>query len=304
MKIVSLTILALLIASPSVAEPPRWTMKNGLTIALHPQAIDQKGTGGPRGLIRIGLPLNPDETAPGLLNFIAIEPVTFDLRRGLSELEKSPVDGKPGLIFRSESEQTKEGLRITIRTEKFENGAHPYVVVELKADHPNEVAFKVFAERDSVPMLKCVLTATMGNMQRLRRLHLRKGIATPAALFPRDPGDQFTHRIDFSLKDLVRDERGVIVAADSDEPDARALSKTLPDALRFWAYKGVNFQQYWRQPDPVDEDLVASVNGRKTYWKRQTELPGGPAFENFELQAQFYPGQTFIFGVKPPDNSR
>ncbi|HTL29858.1 MAG TPA: hypothetical protein VL282_11580, partial [Tepidisphaeraceae bacterium] len=92
----------------------------------------------------------------------------------------------------------------------------------------------------------------------------------------------------------------VMVWADSDESDSRVLSKTLPDRLRFWQYTGVNFVQYWRQPQPCDPDLAAVVNARKTYWRRTTEVPGGMAFENFELNAAFREGQTFIFGVKPP----
>ena len=280
-------------------------MKNGLTLALHPQAIDGKGTGGPRGLIRVGLPLRPEETEPGLLNFIAIEPVTFDGRRGLSELEKSPTDGKQGLVFRFDPpEVSPERIRVTIRTEKFQNGAHPYVVAELTAERPNEVAFHVYAEPDSQPMKQCILTATMGNMQRLRRLHLANHVTTPTDLFKKDPGANFTPHAKLALKELQRDATGVIVSADSDEADSRLLSKTLPDRLRFWQYGGLNFVQYWRQPEPVDPSLVAVVNARKMYWRRDTGVPGGMAFENFELNAPFHEGQTFIFGLKMPETFR
>jgi hypothetical protein len=297
-----IALLFLALAPVARAGEPRWTMKDGLTIALHPQAIDQKGAGGPRGLIRVGLPLRPEETTPGLLNFIAIEPVTRDGKRGFSELEKSPSDGKQGLIFRADAPDiSAKGIRFTIRTEKFQNGAHPYVIAELTADHPNEVKFQVFAEADSAPMKQCILTATMGNMQRLRRLHLADRIATPSELFKKDPGPNFTPHAMFELSELKRDADGVFVAADSDEIDARVLSKTLSDRLRFWAYAGVNFVQYWRQPEPVDPDLVAVVNARKMYWRRDTPVPGGLAFENFELNAPFHEGQAFIFGVKSPE---
>jgi hypothetical protein len=46
--------------------------------------------GGPRGLIRLGLPLRSGERFARLLNFVAVEPVTKDGRRGYSELETSP----------------------------------------------------------------------------------------------------------------------------------------------------------------------------------------------------------------------
>jgi hypothetical protein len=299
MRLRQIPAIFLLLACCARADAPRWAINGGLTIAVHPEAIDGKGTGGPRGLIRVGLPLRPEETGPGLLNFIAIEPVTRDGKRGFSELEKSPSDGKPGLIFRAETPQmSADRIRITIRTEKFHNGAHPYLIAELSAEHPDEVTFRIFAEADSAPMKECILTATMGNMQRLRRLHLADRVATPAALFSKDPGSNFTPHAIFPLKQLKRDAQGVIVSADSDEMDARVLSKTLPERLRFWAYRGVNFTQYWRQPEPVDADLTAVVNARKVYWRREVEVPGGLAFENFELNAPFHEGQTFIFGVK------
>ena len=48
--------------------------------------------------------------------------------------------------------------------------------------------------------------------------------------------------------------------------------------------------EYWRQPEPVDADLAAVVNARKTYWMSQIAIPGGKSFENFELNAAFHPG--------------
>ena len=46
------------------------------------------------------------------------------------------------------------------------------------------------------------------------------------------------------------------------------------------------------------------MNGRSTYWagasndkSRYVEIPGGPAFENFEMREEYYAGQTFYFGI-------
>jgi hypothetical protein len=44
---------------------------------------------------------------------------------------------------------------------------------------------------------------------------------------------------------------------------------------------------------------VARVNARKTYWASQAAIPGGVAFENFELEAPFRPGQKLVFGITP-----
>ncbi len=279
-------------------DAPHWTVRGGLTVALHPKAIHGEDEGGPRGLIRLGLPLRSNESFARLLNFIAIEPVTRDGRRGFSELETSPTDGKQGLRFWFDVPRRGESiLRLTIRTEKFANGAHPFVIAELRTARPDEVRFEVYAEPDSAPMKQCILTATMGNYQRLRRLRLKNRIVTTAQALPQDPGSGFTRHAIFPLKDLMRDGSGVTVEASGDERDPRLLSQTLPRGL-FWAYTGENFTQYWRQPEPVDADLAAVVNARKTYWMSQIPIPGGKSFENFELNAAFHPGQVFIYGVR------
>lgn len=282
-------------------DAPHWTIRNGLTVALHPQPIWGTDDGGPRGLIRLGLPLRPEDGHPFLLNFIAVEPVTMDGRRGLSELERSPVDGKPGLRFWVDrTERYGDTLRLIIRMDRFDNGAHPFVIATLRASRPLEVQLQVYAEPDSAPMKMCILSATMGNYQRLRRLHLADRIVHVNDALPQDPGTHFTPHAAFPLAEMTRERDGVIVRADSDEKDSREVSKT-GKMDWFWAYLGVNFTQYWRQPEPVDTDLRVVVNARKTYWGSDIDIPGGKSYENFELNAAYRPGQTFIWGVKYPE---
>lgn len=48
---------------------------------------------------------------------------------------------------------------------------------------------------------------------------------------------------------------------------------------------------------PVRPDLHAGVNARFTYWMSRRPIPGGIAFENFELRESFYEGQEFTFGI-------
>jgi hypothetical protein len=308
--------LALLVSTGRKAEPAktaepsaflkendgrRWTVRNGLTVALQPDSL--RPDGAPRGLIRVGLPLRPGLPAH-LINFVAVEPVTADGRRGFSELEISPTEHKHGLaMWFDKPVQTKDYLRLTIRMDKFANGAHPYVVAELRKDRPMEVRFQVFAEPDSAPMKMCILTATMGNYERLRRLFLKDRVATAAELFPEALGGSFSRHAVFPLSEMKRDASGAIVEATGNEADPRILSKEIA-FMDWWAYPGVPFIQYWRQPEPVDSDLRVVVNAREVYYGQTVPIPGGKSFENFELNAGYYPGQTFIYGVRPPGGPR
>lgn len=254
--------------------------------------------GVPRGLIRIVLPITTDCMDLRSINFIAVEPCVEDGKRAFSELQASPTDGKPGIrLWFDAVKRTSDVLRQTIRMEKFANGAHPYLIAELRADRPMEVRFEVYAEPDSAPMKTCILTATMGNFQRLRRLHLKNRVATVAEVLPEDPGTAFTRHAVFPLSDLRRDKDGAIVLADGSENDPRVLSRQLPEGS-WWRYDGANVTQYWRQPEPVDRDLRVLVNARKTYYGGAYPIPGGMAFENFEMNAAYHAGQVFIFGIK------
>jgi hypothetical protein len=54
----------------------------------------------------------------------------------------------------------------------------------------------------------------------------------------------------------------------------------------------------WREPAAqVREDLQCAVNGRFTYWMSVRPIPGGVAYENFELRETFRNGQQVAFGV-------
>ena len=195
--------------------------------------------------------------------------------------------------------ETENFLRLTIRMDKFKNGAHPYVIAELDKRRPLEVRFEVYAEPDSAPMKMCILTATMGNYERLRRLRLKDRVVTPSELFPQKLGDDFSPHAVFPLSEMTVDAKGAYAEATGDEADPRILSKTIQQ-IEWWMYPGLPFTQYWRQPNPVDKDLRVVVNARERYYGQPYAIPGGKSFENFELGADFYPGQAFIFGVRPP----
>ena len=46
------------------------------------------------------------------------------------------------------------------------------------------------------------------------------------------------------------------------------------------------------------------MNGRYTYWAIFKKLPGGIAFENFELVEPFRQGAVYYFGIDPEKPSK
>lgn len=289
---------------------PLWGIRGGLQFAIPPGGFTW-GNGGPRGLIRIGYPA----LAGGeydLINFIAIEPVVKG-RRGLSELERSTRDGKQGKLLaidgmaftntaallnpgtlRALSNGVEE-LTVPLAVERFANGAHVQLTLSQRSDAPDELRLRVQTRPDGAPMDQCVLTATMGNKARTRILWTAGKTVSSHELYPDYRGDAFTDHTFLPLARLPRTRGGdVLIAITNDEADA-AQANSLS---RFWRYRGEKVTQYWRKPaGEVQDDLRCAVNARFMYWMSKTPIPGGIAFENFELVEKFRDGQQFIFGI-------
>lgn len=289
---------------------PLWGHASGMRVGIWP-------TGGPRGLLRVFTPY-AGQPESRLINFIAVEPVPADADgRGYSELEKSGLDERPGKRFWSadgpadptprepdrpargviETIDGVEQLSVHIPVERFDNGAHVYLKLLFRADLPHEVGISVFTHSDSKPLRECVITATMGNFARLRRLELADGVEASLALWPDYRGDGFTRHRTFGLERMSRLPEGdAVVSATPDEP--QPTTATYADGTAsHWRYVGDLARQRWRMPSPP-ASLRVGVNGRFTYWASRSPIPGGVSFENFELIAPFEQSQTFWFGVE------
>lgn len=292
---------------------PLWGHAEGLRVGLWPAP-------GPRGLLRIYTPYlrqGPDR----MMNFLAVEPIVQgQRRRGFSELEWSKLDNTRGKRFWSvdavdsaasipprpphpargviKSEKGFETLRVFIVVEPFHNGACVYLRLTFRSCRPYEVGINTFVFADSKPLDACIVTATMGNYARLRRLHLAERTVLSTDLWPRHEGFGFAPHKRFELAEFFRNSGGhAIIAATPDEPR--------PDRAQYargthvgWRYQGDLAMQFWRCEHPPRQ-LVAQVNGRSAYWASQTAIPGGVSYENFELVAPFENGQEFWFGVTP-----
>lgn len=261
---------------------PIWGTREGLALGIAP-------TPGPAGLLRVYTPYL-GQSYPRVVNFIAIEPVVAG-RRGFSELESRSILHEPAQI---------EGKTLTVRftVETLANGARPRIEARFHADRPWEVALRCFAAPGSATMERCILTATMGNYGRLRKLFLKDRVAEPRALWPTLAPDRlgFEPHRSFPAEALVSKGREMLLAAESDEPDP-ATATYAPGTFPGWFYEGKPARHVWRTPRVPG--LVARVNARRTYWMSQHAIPGGLAFENIELDAPFVSGQEFTFAVEP-----
>jgi len=250
-----------------------------------------------------------------LINFMAIEPVVGG-RRGFSELELSALDGAPGkrlwaapvedptapLADRYPSRLRRldsgaQELAVRVEVERFENGAHVVLTLTHRSDLPDEVELAVSAKPDSAPMEYCILTATMGNKARTRLLWLKDGSVSSLTLYPNYREPDFAPHHFYALDRLHHTATGDVLAAmTTDEQDPSAIDPFL--APRHWRYRGLPVTQYWRKPAGTwRDDLQVAVNGRFTYWMSRYPIPGGIAFENFELRERFHAGQRSVFGI-------
>ncbi len=299
-------------------DPLIWGRRDGIVFGLPSNG----GLRGPRGLIRVGV-ISPKGGAPELLNFIAIEPVILGpgsrfSRMAFSELEPSRMDpalrGKrlwlgdigPGEepAYRGNLEtfprkpNSIERLSVRIEVERFTaNGAHVYLIASLDSDHPNELRLSVFEYQDSSPLEELTVTATMGNYERLRWLWLRDQVVDSRKLYRSYSGDAFIEHGNYVLEDMLRTEAGGAIAlCSSNEEDPSKASN--PEAAPHWRYDLPKYTQYWRVDGyDIEPDLRVRVNGRRVYWQSHNPLPGGIAFENFELRQRYRAGQTFVFGA-------
>lgn len=309
-----------------------WGLRDGLVFGLWPAAVNtekKSGEGGPRGLIRIGYEY---KGSAYLLNFIAIEPVVNG-KMEFSEISPSQVDGKwgklmwagdeaqpgryfPGAISRGvisrpdPAHPETEELSLYIFMERFLNGAHPYLKVSMRSDRPEEICFQLFHHDGSTAMERCALTATMGNYGRLRLLHLKDKVINARELYQGFNGIDFIEKEKYPASLMATNSNGDLIAvAETDESFASLSSwPQQPEYLARWSWRYQPFfkvVQYWRkEAGHYDPSLHVRVNGRARYWtggsrdkEKYIDIPGGPAFENFELREKYYAGQQFYFGI-------
>jgi hypothetical protein len=314
----------------SITDAPFWGIKNGITVSLWPAAAESaRSDGGPRGLLRIGYNYMGTNF---LINFIAIEPVVDDDME-FSEVSPSAVDGKWGKFIWAADSITNnhytgnantrgtithpdalhpgvEELSFYLFMEQFKNDAHPYIKISIRSDAPGELCMQVFNEENSAGMQRCALTATMGNYSRLRLLYLKNNVVDAGKLFAGYNDIDFIEKQPYSYNELLRTRDGDYIALIESNEDFAQLAdwpQQPPYFLRNgWRYRPFyKLTQYWRKPlQNADSSLTVRVNGRVKYWGGESnnaadyiDIPGGAAFENFELRDNYHAGEKFVFGL-------
>jgi hypothetical protein len=182
---------------------------------------------------------------------------------------------------------------VVIQVEPFNNGAHLAVTIAQRSDRPDEITLTVRTLPRSSRLAECVLTATCGNKTRSRLLWLRDGTVFSRTLWPDYHGPHFAPDRVYGAERMLAEPAGsLLTAITTDEPDPAHVH---PQDQR-WYYGGVPLTQYWRVPPGVHKARVR-VNGRTVYWASHVPVPGGVAFENFEIREPYQEGQTLTFGV-------
>lgn len=293
---------------------PTIGFKDGIRIGLWPAAD------GPRGIIRVYAPyVFPAGKERPLINYIAIEPIVNG-HRSLSELEHSELDGRRGkrLWFSEEIEDSPQPklpwecvkgrtgtikvgerkirtLSIVINVEKLDNQAQPIVVASFREDRPDEVTFKCYSAKGGAAMESSVLSSTMGNYSRCRLLWLKDEVIDSRKVWPGYDGNDFVGTPDQPMEKILKSKDGALTVAIT--PSENDLPAAQTDR-RWWYFDGRVATQYWRKyPDTVRWPVKVRVNGRATYYGSHGPLPGGIAYENFEIIEKYEPGVESVFGV-------
>lgn len=292
-------------------DPLLYGVRNGICVAVYPDALDGRPMGGPRGLIRVGY---QEDGKFRLINYIAVQPMVQGAV-GLSELERGQ-DGMPGKPFwigssltdgsigqtgdvRGTVRQTSQGSVLTfcLFVEKFANGASPVIEVSLYANQPDRIQFRTYSAAGGSPMQRCDLSATMGNQSRCRCLWLNTDAVYAPNLYASYRGSGFVEHTAYGLGALHKTTAGDIVVAIS--PDEFEPREVWPFANDAWHHNGSWMAQFWlKRRGTYDSSLQCRVNGRGMYWGGNSPIPGGISYENFEFQETFRPGQEIWFGYR------
>ncbi|MDH5770051.1 MAG: hypothetical protein OEZ25_02015 [Candidatus Bathyarchaeota archaeon] len=313
---------------------PIWGIKNGIVFGTESTEMDNKPAGvWAKGLLRIGWA--DEEGKSHFFNYIGLSLIRNGKQVDASEIERITfhpdsltyasgldvllseyfedstevqdylsLEKNPAASLSQVTNIEDDEMSVLFRLSTFQfSKAKIYLIIVVDKSVPREIKISVYnQEEETNPLDFIIVSATYGNLARLRDLYLRYRIVNARELFE---GYElgawcFYPRVSFDLDELmINEENAVTVYAGNDEEGdwVADLGNEAP------YYDGPRFFQYWRKyAGSYGEDFQVSVNGREKYFGGffnpcgHINISGGVSYENFEMVEEYYHGQTFWFG--------
>lgn len=225
---------------------------------------------------------------------------------GFSILGKNGLDQSEAekIVFTPVSTKAEgDILTVVFETSNFDKNKIPLnVALKIDKNKPREIEISTSNPmQDSKPVIYIHVSATAGNLGRIRDLYLRDEVVNSKDLYAGEqPGNGCFYAIKlFDLDRLKADSSGIIVYAGNDE--SGWVGEWGSDVAPY--YNKPKFYQYWRKySGSYKPDLIVTVNGRDHYFSgfinpcNGKEVSGGVAYENFDMLEKYYDGQKFWFG--------
>jgi hypothetical protein len=255
------------------------------------------------------------------LNELAIKPRADDRYANSTTEQRTQAGGKLGLRFAtSDSKQlskkvwepaegvlSEDGktLRLFVHPEPFSNRARPVIEIRFDAPHANRIGFRVHTASESTGMTECVLSAMSGSFADLRQLHFADGhVKTTKQMFESWPDEsKLTDKErspwqTFSGEQFPLVDDGTLrqIRLTSDVSDYSTL-KYAGAVSTGWQYKALPSEQSWLCA--AETPFTVALRARKSFRNGNGPIPGGPAFEDFELRTRLQPNQWIWYEVLP-----
>src|SRR5690606_4823394 len=103
-------------------------------------------------------------------------------------------------------------------------------------DRPYEVEIAKYASEGSDELENFIVTATMGNYARLRKLYLKNETQSSTKIWPNYVGDAFTAHAHFPVQDFIDNQKGevyFVAAPDEKQPQKASYGQ---DTNHHWKY--------------------------------------------------------------------
>jgi len=277
-----------------------WGIKKGIAFGVQrngtPPQIDEApgGTWAP-GLLYIMWTDSQGKTH--FFNYLGFEVLSA---KGLDQSEAEKIVFTPG-----EPKIENNIMTVVFKMSEFQrNKISGIITVRIDKNHPREIEISAQnPDQETDPVLYFHVSATAGNLARLRNLYLKDEVVNSRELFAgmQQNAACFYPLQTFDLSKLPIDAAGNITVYAGNDETGQWVGDWGSATAPF--YGGQKFYQYWKKyPGSYKDDLKITVNARDKYFSgflnscNGKQVLGGVAYENFDMAEQYFDGQTFWYG--------